>query len=998
MSRDSALVLGCVLILILGIGVSLFRAREHASAPPPIVLETSGTASTWRPRSLPPVANLDPAAEPQAARCRPYRVATSADGRKAYVTLAGKEITPGQEVVVLDVAGRKELSRILVGSQPYGLALHPSGRWVVVTNRFSNYLSVIDVASDTAVARIPVDYYCEDLVFTADGFTAYVSNFFLDQVLVVDLTVERGILTGSQRRLDFDRAAFFGTTETRTVVRVSCPSCGYREEVAGRSHGCRRCGQERLTFASEQQTVGAPGEIYATLRLNCGTAGCHAYSAGGYVAGADVEASFLSAKVHAFPSDPDASPLLRAVTSTEHGGWADATHGYHHPGGVVFHDPTSNQDYRTLRDWIARGNAGPGIAVGDKPRDLLLSDDGRTLYVANTGSLDVSVVDLTTLVESRRIATRSPVNDLVSVEDKLVLATLGVGSGHPKARHPGRESTDRDDADAEFTLYRDPESGSPKPLPLGQQQPLGPYDDVDGTAQEKFRDITNDVVLLEPTVASVASYRASEQFTRYTSDSFEALPGDEKGDVPPGLMKVVGAFPEQIVTVGSRLYITLSGTFQVQEWEVDLDAAPLQRLIPRRVFDTGYKPVGIAAAGGETLVVADHLGESVTFIDLASGESTQLSLSRLSERFPANDFERGEFFVQTSIFSVDQDQSCVHCHYRDTSDGQKWSVSQVMGQNRAGDEVTGGSREVPDIRALVHKTPFFLEGILSMDEPLTMMMEHNPLVDFQGETPVGDFSGIEATEAEARRYAASADVIIVATGRAWASTESRIVDLVKRREAFFRRQSERYLGRAAGFRDLQRAIGVYQGGEPRLLPNPVDPSDPMVRHGRALFESPEVGCAQCHPAPTFTDKVNVHNQNRSFRPLVSARPRDNIHTLISADFLDRINGFTRYWDTDDGGRYEEREGAFVAPSLHGLWARPPRFLHHGNAVSLREVVCTPRHPALRRMPFPRAQAERPGRWELGLNELDGLFDTHGTTSHLSVWDVECLLRYLRSIE
>jgi YVTN family beta-propeller protein len=722
------------------------------------------------------------------------------------------------------------------------------------------------------------------------------------------------------------------------------------------------------------------------------------YPAAGFVAGPDVDESFESAVVHAFPRDPDASPLLRAATSTRDGGWADLMDGTHHPGGVVFSDPDHDEDYIALRAWIAEGRDGPGISVGDKPRDLLLSPDGQTLYVANTGSLDISVIDLETLRETRRIATRSPINDLAWAGDKLVLATLGVGSGHPKARHPGRESTDRQHPEAEFTLFREPRSGSPRPLPLDQQQPLGPYDDVDGTAQEKFRDISNDIVLLDPTATDVASYQATEHFTRYTSDSFEALPGDKKGDVPAELMTVVGAFPEQIARIGDRLYVTMSGTFQVQEWQIDTAAPPANRLIPRRVFDTGLKPVGIAVAASDTLVIADHLGESVTFIDLASGESSQLSLSRLAEPFPANDFERGEFFVQTSIFSVDQDQSCVHCHYRDTSDGKKWSVSQVMGQNRAGDEVTGGSREVPDLRALVHKTPFFVEGTLSMDEPLTMMMEHNPLVDFQGVTPAGDFSAIMATDRAARRHAKSADIIVVATGRAWQNAAVRIADLVERREQFFRRQTRRYFGKEFDFRDLQRFIGSYQGGEPRMLPNPLDPSDPMVRYGRALFESPEVGCAACHPAPTFTDKVNVYNQNRSFRPLVSTRPRDNIHTLISADYLDRLNGFVRYWDEKDMGRYEEREGAFVAPSLHGLWARPPRFLHHGNAISLREVVCTPKHPALRRLPFSRMQAERPGLWELGLNELDGLFDSHGTTSHLSVWEIECLLKYLRSIE
>ena len=956
------------------------------------------TAVPWRARSLLPVANIVEAAEPQAARCRPYRVVTTPNGQKAYVTLAGTELEPRDEVVVIDVAAREELSRVRVGTQPYGLAMHPSGRWLIVTNRFSNYVSVIDVATDQAIAQIPVEFYCDDLVLALDGQTAYLSNFFLNQVLIVDLTIEADRLIGRQRRLDFDRDAFLGTTESRTVTRVTCPACGYRDQMEIPSDGCRRCGHRPLDVDTRPHTETTPGGIYAALRLSCGTSNCHLYPASGFVAGPDVEASLLSAKVHSFPNDPDASPLLRAVTSVRHGGRADTTSGYHHPGGVVFADPTHDDDYLALRAWIADGRTGPGIVVGDKPRDLLLSPDGQTLFVANTGSLDISVVDLTTLRETRRITTRSPVNDLVWAGDKLVVATLGVGSGHPKARHSGRESNDRNHPDAEFTLFRDPGSGSPKPLPLEQQEPLGPYDDVDGTAQEKFRDITNDVILLDPTVDTVSSYQATEQFTRYTSDSFEALAADVKGDVPPELLKVVGAFPEQIVRLDDRLYITMSGTFQVQEWQINTRAAPADRLVPGRVFDTGFKPVGIAVAGSDTLVVADHLGESVTFIDLARGESAHLSLSRLSERFPANDFERGEFFVQTSIFSVDQDQSCVHCHYRDTSDGQKWSVSQVMGQNRAGDEVTGGSREVPDFRALAHKTPLFLEGTLSIDEPLTMMMEHNPLVDFQGETPVGDLSAITATDAEAEQYSNSADEIVVATGRAWTDTETRIVDLVKRRELFFRQQSTRYFGKSLGFRDLQRVIGVFQGGEPRLLPNPVDPSDPMVRHGRELFESPQVGCSRCHPAPTFTDKVNVHNQNRSFRPLVSSRPRDNVHTLVSADYLDRLKGFVRYWDEDDAGRYEVREGAFVAPSLHGLWARPPRFLHHGDAISLREVICTPEHPALRRLRFPRAQAERPGRWELGLNELDGLFDTHGTTSHLSVWDIECLLKYLRSIE
>jgi len=995
--RDPAILVTASLVLLLGAGVSFQRANlnDPVRGTTPVLAPTKFAAAppAWARRSLVPVANLDPSADRQPERFRPYHVATTLDGMKAYVTLSGKEIQPGSEVAVVDVARRVELSRISVGSYPFGIAAHPTGRWIVVTNRYSNFLSVVDVETDRVVAEIPVLFYCDDLVFSPDGTIAYVTNFWKNQVLVVDLAIEGESLTGEMRRLGFDREKFFGTGSTDSVVWTVCNACGWRDQVAAAR--CRRCGHGPVSRMAVETQNPSMGGLRTILRASCGTVECHMYRTGGFYAGPDTAQIFQSAVVHSFPGEPESSPLLRATTSLRHGGWADAVDGRHHPGKVVFKDPQNNPDYAQLRDWIATAVPGPGISVGDKPRDLTVSPDGRMLYVANTGSGDISVVDLESLRETRRIFTRSPVNDLVWVEGRLVLATLGVGSGHPKAHDPGRESTDRSDPDAEFTLFRDPQTG--RPLPLSEQQPLGSYDNVDGTAQEKFRDITNDIVLLDPTVDDVAAYKATDLFTRYTSDSFEALPGDKKGDVPAELMKVVGAFPEQIVGHGRQLYVTMSGTFEIQEWRVDPAAPPAERLVPGRVFSTGFKPTGIALAG-ETLVVADRLGESISFVDLLSGTVSRLSLSGQSVPTPATEFELGEFFVQTSVFSADQDQSCVHCHYRDTSDGRRWSVSQVMGQSRDGQERTGGSREVPDLRNLLHEVPFFVEGMLSVDEPLTMMMEHNPLVDFQGEIPAGDFSDVFATAAEEEQYGKSADAVVVATSKKWDDLRTRLVDLVKRRELHFERTSEKYLGRSYSFREFQKLIGAYQAGEPRLHPNPVDRDDPMVQHGESLFNSPEVGCMACHPAPLFTDKVHVYNENKAFPPLVSAANRDNIHTLVSADRIDFLNQYIREWDSEDRGRVEQREGFFVSPSLRGLWARPPKFLHHGGAVSLREVLCTPDHVALRQFPFERRDALRPDRSERGHNELGGLPDTHGTTSQLSIWDIECLLAFLNSIE
>ncbi len=947
-------------ILVVGVLISLIRLDNQYTNKDFVTLKKDNNIRN----SLFAVKNPDINAKIQPKRLKPFRVIVSGNGKKAYVTLSGKEISPGSEIAVIDLEKNTESKRIKVGSGPTGIALHPTTNWAFVTNRFSNFLSVIHLETDTVITEIPVPYYCEEILFSHDGKTAFISNFSTNQILLIDIKIGGENISGQLRDLGFNQNAFIGKL-TKNESKKKNDTIDYSKP-----------------------------SINSIIRGSCGTANCHLYEIGNFYAGPNIEKSFKSALAHVFPRDTVNSPLIKSVISKRDGGWADGIDGRHHAGGVVFENLKNNSDFLNLMNWITNLQVGQGIEVGDKPRDMILSPDGQTLYVANTGSLDISVIDLKKLKESRRIYTRSPVNDLIWIKDRIVAATLGVGSGHPKKHHPNRESVDKNNPETEFTLFRDLKTG--KPLPLNHQKPLGPYDDVDGTAQEKFRDITNDIVVFNPKVNMVSAYQANDEFTRYTSDSFESLKGDKKGDVPKELMKVIGAFPEQMVQHNNKLYVTMSGTFQVQEWEINFDGNPSNLLIPKKVFNTGYKPSGIAVSEN-SLIIANQLDESITVISLSDGKEQKIELDSPQPPFPSTDFEKGEFFVQTSVFSVDQDQSCVHCHFRDASDGKRWSVSQVMGQSRDGEERTGGSREIPDIRALFHKVPFFIEGTLSMDEALTMMMEHNPLVDFQDSTPAGDFSKIFSDKHINTNQSKSADALVVATGKKWKNSKVALKDLVERREFFFKNQSLRYFGNAFSFREIQKFIGDYQGGEPRLLPNPNEQSDSMISHGKELFENPLVGCASCHPAPTFTDKVHVYNQNKSFPPLVTPRARDNIHTLISADRIDYLNGYKRSWDPNDIGRIEEKEGFFAAPSLLGIWARPPRFLHHGAAMSLREVVCTPGHPALRPLPLTRIVPERPNHWEIGLNELNGVPDTHGVTSHLSVWDIECLIKYINSI-
>ena len=192
-----------------------------------------------------------------------------------------------------------------------------------------------------------------------------------------------------------------------------------------------------------------------------------------------------------------------------------------------------------------------------------------------------------------------------------------------------------------------------------------------------------------------------------------------------------------------------------------------------------------------------------------------------------------------------------------------------------------------------------------------------------------------------------------------------------------------------------------------------------VERGRALFEAPQVGCVACHAPPDFTTKPGAGNVTQAHTPVVTVTRRDAAFTLLSMNRLDAIAGVERDLEPWDTGRAETHQGRYTNLPLRGLWDRPPIFLHGGTARSLREVLCTPGHPALRSFPHEvrlGGERERPGRRELGLNETDAVpealprtlpleaaggrigIDTHGGTSQLDPSQIDDLVDFLEAIE
>lgn len=148
------------------------------------------------------------------------------------------------------------------------------------------------------------------------------------------------------------------------------------------------------------------------------------------------------------------------------------------------------------------------------------------------------------------------------------------------------------------------------------------------------------------------------------------------------------------------------------------------------------------------------------------------------------------------------------------------------------------------------------------------------------------------------------------------------------------------------------ALAAYVGTLDVFPPSPDRTPDggltAAAARGRALFESPETGCRECHGGPALTDSAFIEAHGAGERmPLLH-----DVGTLGPGSGL-RAGGPLTGLDT---------------PTLHGLWDSAP-YLHDGSAPTLRALF------------IDRNDADR-----------------HGRTSALDTFAVDDLVAYLKSLD
>jgi YVTN family beta-propeller protein len=332
----------------------------------------------------------------------PIEMALSADGRQFYVVCQDSD-----EVRVVDLASGKVVARVPVGHVPRGIALSPDNRQIYITNAWSDTVSVIDAATLKVVQTLPTGFEPAGIVVDRSGKTVYVANRLSGDISVIDLKTgqeTKRLLAGrgaSYLALSPDGKLIFAThiypnpgtfrsqpNSELTVIDTARQMVVERKllhNVAGAFHVAMSA-DGRLGVAAQLR----PKNLIPLAHVEHGWAFGDSLTLFGPDVGGTVQIPIDELdRYYALPWGvaiaPDKSKIFLTTAGSESVTVIDVprllkvVRSRPHP---FVNDLSASADYVLAR-----------IPVGHNPRGVLLSPDGKRLYVANRLDDNIAIID-----------------------------------------------------------------------------------------------------------------------------------------------------------------------------------------------------------------------------------------------------------------------------------------------------------------------------------------------------------------------------------------------------------------------------------------------------------------------------------------------------------------------------------------------------------------------------------------------------------------------------
>jgi len=332
----------------------------------------------------------------------PIEMALSPDGRLLYVVCQASD-----ELRVVDIQSGKVVSAVPVGHVPRGIVLSRDGRQIYVTNAWSDTLSVIDAISLKVARTLPTGFEPTGIVSDRSGETLYVANRLSNDISVIDASTGQEIkrlLAGrgaSYLALSADGKWIYGThiypnagafrsqpNSEITIIDTARQAVVERKglpNVAGVFH-IALSGDGRLGVATQLR----PKNLVPLAHVEHGWAFGNSLTVFGDDVGGTVQVPIDELdRYYALPwgvaITPDKSKIFVSTAGSENVTVIDAREllrFVHMRRQPFVNDLSASANYVTAR-----------IPVGRNPRGVLLSPDGKRLYVANRLDDNISVID-----------------------------------------------------------------------------------------------------------------------------------------------------------------------------------------------------------------------------------------------------------------------------------------------------------------------------------------------------------------------------------------------------------------------------------------------------------------------------------------------------------------------------------------------------------------------------------------------------------------------------
>jgi len=332
----------------------------------------------------------------------PGALAVSADGANLYVVCERSD-----ELLVVDTATGSVVKRVGVGHQPRGLAVSSDGARIYVANSWDDTVTVINAHTLEVVGRLGTGFEPTGVVIDHQGETLYVANRLSNDVSVID------VATGKEsKRLAAGRGARYlalspdGTKVycTHVYPKINSFRGPPESEITVIDTASQRVVERKALHNVAgvfQIALSSDGQFGIAAQLRPKNLIPLAHVEHGWVFGDSL--AFFGRDIDGIVQVPIdeleryfAMPFGVAITP---GGKKV----YVSSGGsdtITVVDTQRLVDYIRVRresfanDLSASANyVGNRIAVGRNPRGMVLSRDGRRLFVANRMDDTIGVID-----------------------------------------------------------------------------------------------------------------------------------------------------------------------------------------------------------------------------------------------------------------------------------------------------------------------------------------------------------------------------------------------------------------------------------------------------------------------------------------------------------------------------------------------------------------------------------------------------------------------------